>query len=576
MVSLLLIRVVMATAGIALLGTAIWIYRTRDTPALRPFALFVGTLGTLAVADALAAGDLQSLTLVWLTTFLAIPLGFAWFVVEYYGLPHLASPTRKASFLLPAVSALAGGAVLVVTPEVGGSMTGGGPTTPGLPSMLGVAGLAEQIGLYYAGGVMIAGVGLLIRTVSEYEYLDRRLGVALSFAAVWPWIAYFLTPAIVSQVSLEVIMGLNATGYTLSVAAIAFAVTRGGIFDAAPAAGTLGAETVLADLETPVVVVDHDHRVVKLNRAATDTFGLDRNGSAAETLSACVGVDLDTLRSQETVELRVPEGTRRFEASVSQVSDRFGRQPGHAIVVTDITQERVRSQRLSVLTRVLRHNLRNGMTTIKGRAKLIADDDPEDSDSVESILSSADELMAKSERVRQVEQMLATSPETERAIGLADVADRVIEDYRAAHPEASFSVDIDASLRLRVDEQVLSIVLDNLVENAVIHNDAPTPVVTVSARMIEGTVQLSVADNGPGIPEYEIDVVEGGDEDALEHGSGLGLWVVKWGVVRLGGDLTFSKNEPRGTAVMIDIPGRGDAETTVLPPTSAETEVEGD
>lgn len=571
---LLVFRAVMATAGFVLLGTAVWADRRRETAALRPFALFVGAVGALAVADALAAGNLTSLTIVWLTTFLAIPCAFTWFVIEYYGLSHLASPARKVAFLAPAVVSLAGGTALVVSPEAAGSMTGGGPTAPPLPSPFGFAAVAEQVGLYYAGGVMLAGVALLVRTVSDYEYLDRRLGIALSFVAVWPWTVYFVTPGIAGHVPLDTIIGLNATGYTLSLTAVGFAVTRGGIFDAAPAAGTLGAETVLADLDDAVIVVDHNHRVVKLNEVAAETFGLDPDAVTAEPLSACIGADLETLQDRDTIELTIPEGTRHFEGSVSPVCDRFDRQPGKAIVLTDVTRERVRSQRLSVLNRVLRHNLRNGMTNIIGRAEIIANGDHEYSDSAESILVSADDLMSTGERARQVEQMMAVAPERSRAIDLADVVERVLADYRTAHPDASLSVDIDESLTLSVDDRLLSTVLDNLVENALVHNDAPTPVVTVGARVTDGGVRLFVSDNGPGIPEHERAVIEAGDEDSLEHGSGLGLWAVKWGVVRLGGDLTFSDAEPNGTVVMIDLPAGVEADPDAATPAPAETEAD--
>jgi len=197
------IRAVMMVAGLSLIAIAGWIDRTRQTAALRPCALFVGVVGTLAILDALAAGNVTSLSIVWLGTFLSIPCIFTWFVIEYYGLPHLASAGRKVAFLAPVALGFAGGSALILTPDVAGSMTGGGPTAPALPSVLGFAALGEQIGLYYAGGVMLAGVALLFRTVSHYDYLDRRLGTVLSFVAVWPWIAYVLTPGIASRVALD-------------------------------------------------------------------------------------------------------------------------------------------------------------------------------------------------------------------------------------------------------------------------------------------------------------------------------------------------------------------------------------
>ena len=49
--TLTVFRAAMGTAGLALLATAVWVDRRRETAALRPFVLFVGAVGTLAVAD---------------------------------------------------------------------------------------------------------------------------------------------------------------------------------------------------------------------------------------------------------------------------------------------------------------------------------------------------------------------------------------------------------------------------------------------------------------------------------------------------------------------------------------------
>jgi signal transduction histidine kinase len=64
---------------------------------------------------------------------------------------------------------------------------------------------------------------------------------------------------------------------------------------------------------------------------------------------------------------------------------------------------------------------------------------------------------------------------------------------------------------------------------------------------------VSVADDGPGIPDHERAVLTDGEETALEHGSGLGLWLVHWVVERSGGRLSFAENDPRGSVVRMDL-----------------------
>ncbi|MFC6977001.1 ATP-binding protein [Halomicroarcula sp. GCM10025709] len=61
-------------------------------------------------------------------------------------------------------------------------------------------------------------------------------------------------------------------------------------------------------------------------------------------------------------------------------------------------------------------------------------------------------------------------------------------------------------------------------------------------------------DNGPGIPDQELETINQGEETPLQHGSGLGLWIVYWTVSLYGGEVTFVNNSPRGAAVILSLP----------------------
>jgi signal transduction histidine kinase len=107
-----------------------------------------------------------------------------------------------------------------------------------------------------------------------------------------------------------------------------------------------------------------------------------------------------------------------------------------------------------------------------------------------------------------------------------------------------------------VNDRILRIVLRNLVDNACVHNDADEPLVVVSADTEEsGGIAIAIADYGPGLAAHEREPLNAGREQPLDHGSGLGLWTAQWGITRLGGDLSFSDNVPRGTIVRLDLPG---------------------
>ena len=100
--------------------------------------------------------------------------------------------------------------------------------------------------------------------------------------------------------------------------------------------------------------------------------------------------------------------------------------------------------------------------------------------------------------------------------------------------------------------------VQRLMENAVEHNDAPDPTVWVDvARDVrdgQRVVSVRIADDGPGIPPEQIDVLERGRETALEHTSGIGLWHANWIIEAAGGELGFEEREPRGSVVEFTVP----------------------
>ena len=64
---------------------------------------------------------------------------------------------------------------------------------------------------------------------------------------------------------------------------------------------------------------------------------------------------------------------------------------------------------------------------------------------------------------------------------------------------------------------------------------------------------ITVADDGPGLPETEREVLETGKETPLAHGQGLGLWLAYWLITNLHGQLEVTELQ-QGTTVEIRLP----------------------
>jgi signal transduction histidine kinase len=233
-----------------------------------------------------------------------------------------------------------------------------------------------------------------------------------------------------------------------------------------------------------------------------------------------------------------------------RISDRFN---ALAAALGDReTAIREREQRMAVLNRVLRHNVRNEMNVILGYAEVIAENAARDDirRSAETIRRRGNRLVQVSDQARWLGQQLDV--EDPQTVDLAAEAEDIVTEVAAEHPEATVSLSAPDSVHVRAVPQI-GIAIQNLVENACVHHDG-TPTVEVQIETDSDEAHLSVADDGPGIPTQELSVLQSGEETPLEHGSGLGLWVTKWLVDRSGGTIDFRENDPHGSVVILRLP----------------------
>lgn len=214
-------------------------------------------------------------------------------------------------------------------------------------------------------------------------------------------------------------------------------------------------------------------------------------------------------------------------------------------IYTDVTDIERRERHAQVLDRLLRHNLRNDLGVVLGYAENIAtrSDDPQVRAWARTLGAAAAELVDLSDTAKEIRRII-DSDEERTAGRVGGLLDTVAATGRERFPDATVRVaaDVDPSLRVLGDGHLTTALLE-LVENAVTHggNDAT---VSLEAAPVEGAadtwVDLRVVDDGPGIPDAERKAVtDERDITQLDHGSGLGLWLVRWAVEAVGGDLGF-------------------------------------
>lgn len=95
-------------------------------------------------------------------------------------------------------------------------------------------------------------------------------------------------------------------------------------------------------------------------------------------------------------------------------------------------------------------------------------------------------------------------------------------------------------------------VFSNLLNNAIFHTQTdPVEIITVVDQdATEDTVEIRIADNGPGIPDSAKETVFGrGEKGLVSNGTGLGLYLVDQFMDRYNGDVRISDNTPTGTII---------------------------
>lgn len=151
----------------------------------------------------------------------------------------------------------------------------------------------------------------------------------------------------------------------------------------------------------------------------------------------------------------------------------------------------------------------------------------------EAAIGEADEMLEIFSALLRIAQIEAGAQKSAfAAVDLSELARSVGEAYLPAAEDSQHRLvlEIQDSVTLNGDRQLLAQMLSNLVENALHHTPAGTTV-TVAVRKPANGLEIEVADTGPGIPQAERDKVFERfyrlDRSRGTAGSGLGLALVK-------------------------------------------------
>ena len=478
-----------------------------------------------------------------------IPVAWLLFALEYTGHDEYAQPRHAALLSVVPVVTVA----LAMTTGHHGLLL----LKPYAADPNGVVQFHEGGAWFWVVAVytyLLGGLGgvLLLGLITSDAVTFRGQGATLLVGLVVPWVvnALHLGGAFPG-------VDFDPTPVAFLVSGVTYlgALTQFRLLGTNPAPNKRAHQYALDRMREGAVVVDSNGFVVDANDSCLDMLGRNaRDVLGARASDALPGYeqfpDDGTLPGHLTV--GEGAGSRRYDVTVTPITNARGVAIGRVITFHDVSQHLRQQQRLEVLNRVLRHNIRTETNIIHGYVDQFADE------AGAQIVK--DRAMRIEEIGRKGREAIELFEETNREHtpeSLAALLDRCVEPVRESYPGVTVVYDPpDAEVAVA---GLLRHVLSNVVENAVQHNPGNDPHVWVTVRVEDASVSVEVADDGPGIDAYEIGVLEDGTETPLRHGSGLGLWIIKWGAAIADGEVRFVENDPAGTVVTVDVPRLDDA-----------------
>jgi two-component system phosphate regulon sensor histidine kinase PhoR len=326
-------------------------------------------------------------------------------------------------------------------------------------------------------------------------------------------------------------------------------------------------EAVISSMEEGVIPLDPDGRILGVNTASKELFGLrdDPQGLKLWEVVRLPGLEEaagKTLRERTPITDAFEVGDRVLSVRLSPVKDG----PGAVLVAHDITEDRRYDTLRKEFVANVSHELRTPLSVVQGYVETLAEGAWREEKSALEFLSIIDKNVRRLTAI--VSDLLDLSKLESgghvlepREVDVRGLVERVAEAFRPVaerkHQQFSSEVAPGAGI-LQADGTLLERALSNLVDNALKYTPERGRIRILAGRE-DGHVVLSVEDNGGGIPEadlpriferfYRVDKSRSRDLG----GTGLGLSIVKH-IIQLHGGTISVRSAPSGSTFTVRLP----------------------
>ncbi len=347
--------------------------------------------------------------------------------------------------------------------------------------------------------------------------------------------------------------------------------------------GGFPAESLANSLISGMMALDREGRIGLVNPAALQILGMSRSEVEGRTAREILGEEagLGRLirealpggkpRSREMVPHHRRDGKEiHLGVGLSPVVGEAGEVRGMVCLLSDLTEirhlrERVALKenlaRLGELSAGIAHEFRNSLATIQGYARLIARHAGAEEGEMASAI--AREVQGIGKVVEDFLQFARPAPLNLSEVDLRGILEDLVREMEQPAAPRPFRIALEGEFPdLPGDESLLKQAFHNLIRNAAQAMNGSGMRVTIRGTLEpEGTLQVEVADDGPGIPPEVLPHIFTPFFTTRPGGTGLGLPLVQRTIISHDGTIEVASQVGQGTRVRIRLPLRRPTES---------------
>ena len=251
-----------------------------------------------------------------------------------------------------------------------------------------------------------------------------------------------------------------------------------------------------------------------------------------------------------------PEDDERCILTVNNITERF----------KEIEELNVTISNMNTFIYKATHDLKGPLSSIKGLANVAKMEvhEPVANKYLDMIYESTgrlDHILHALIETMSVKKSAITFEEIHFDILIHDILKRL--EYADGSKDVEFTTQIENTKSFSTDFKILNSILQNLIENAVKYRNIAQkkPFCKIDIQDVKDGIQITISDNGIGInQETQGKVFEmffRAHRDS--KGTGLGLYIVKDSITRLGGTIHLDSEEEKGSVFTIFLPDKSEA-----------------